>query len=46
MNPTYIQPEKEKIFENRLDFFLFFTIYYYTILNNDKLWQVQEELKL
>jgi len=47
MKPTHTRPEKEKFFLKKgLDFLLFFAIYYYVMLNNDKLWQAQKELKL
>jgi len=41
--PTHTHP---KIFENGLDFLIFFAIYHYMMLNNDKLWQTQKELNL
>jgi len=37
---------KEENFLKRLDFLIFFAIYYYVMLNDDKLWQAQKELKL
>jgi hypothetical protein len=46
MKPTRTRPEKEKFFENGLDFLIFFAIYYYMMSNDAKLWQVKKELKL
>jgi len=46
MKPTHTRPEKEKFFENGLDFLIFFAIYYYVMLNDGKIWQAQKELKL
>jgi len=46
IRPTRTRTEKEKFFENGLDFLIFFAIYYYMVLNDDKLWQAQKELKL
>jgi len=46
MKPTRTRPEKEKFLKNELDFLLFFAIYYYVMLNDDKLWQAQKELDL
>ena len=45
MKPTPYPPKKEKIFENGFDFLIFFAIYYYVSLNDDKLWQGQKESK-
>ncbi len=39
-------PQKGKLLENGLDFLIFFAIYYHMVLNDDKLWQAQKELKL
>jgi len=38
--------EKEDIFENELDVLLLFAMYYYGMLNNDRFWQAQKELKI
>ncbi len=46
MKPTRTHPEKEKFLKNGLDFLFFFATYYYVMLNDDKLWQAQKELKL
>jgi len=39
MEPTYTRPKKEKFLKKGLIFLLFFAIYYYVMLNDDKLWQ-------
>jgi|GEM_PF-1413336 len=46
MRPTHTHPKDEKYFEKGFDFMLFFTVDYYVMINDDKIWQVKKELNL